>query len=387
MRRVRPEAGPLRLTGTGEALVIWFGTRLALASFTLLASYLLGLDAGGRLTGPGAWALERFTWWDSFQFLRTAERGYLPPEAPCCSQAFFPGYPLAMRALGPFTGGNLALAGVVVSLLAGCGAAVLLWHLAARATGSPAAGRAAVLLLAVAPYGIFLSAVYTEALFLALALGAWYAGARRSWWVAGLFVGLATGVRVNGVFVALGLAVMYLVQLRAEGRRLPRVDVLALGSPLLVVGGYFAYLHALTGSWNAWREAEERGWGRRTAWPWQGMAEGWRSATTAGAPDLVVSRWADLVVTVLGIVLVAVLLRLRRWPEAAYVLPNVLVLVCSTTLISAPRYALLWFPAYLLLADLVVRPRWRWLLPVLLVGCLPLLGAVTLSFSAHLWTA
>jgi hypothetical protein len=291
-----------------------------------------------------------------------------------------------MRAAGLVTGGNLALAGVVVSFLAGCVAAVLLWHLGARATGSAGGGRTAVLLLAVAPYGIFLSAVYTEALFLALALGAWWAGLHRRWWVAGLLAGLATGVRINGLFLAAGLAVMYLLQLRADGRRWPRPDALALLAPAVAVLAYFAYLHALTGSWNAWREAEEKGWARETALPWVGLAEGWRSIQAAGAPDLVLSRWADLLVTLFGIVLVVVLLALRRWAEAAFVLPNVLVLVCSTTLISAPRYALVWFPAYLLLAQWAEPPR-AWVRPAVLVACLPLLGVVTLSFSAHLWTA
>jgi hypothetical protein len=372
--------------GTREALAIWFGSRLALMGFTLLASALLRLDAGGRLQGPAAWALERFTWWDSFQFLRNAERGYIPPEAPCCSQAFFPGYPLAMRALAPLTGGDLALAGLVVSLLAGAAASVVLWHLAERAAG-PAAGRAAVLLLAVAPYGFFLNAVYSEALFLALALAAWWAGRERRWWLAGLLAGLATGVRINGLFLAAGLAVMYALQLREEGRLRPRPDATALLAPVVAVAAFFAHLHARTGTWDAWRQAQRRGWDRGTAWPWQGLAEGWRSIRTAGSPDLVISRWADLLAVLFGVVLVGVLVALRRWPEAVYVLPNVLVLVCSTTLISAPRYAVMWFPTYLLLAEFVQRRGRHWVLPAVATACVPLLGVVALSFSAHLWTA
>ncbi len=82
-----------------------------------------------------------------------------------------------------------------------------------------------------------------------------------------------------------------------------------------------------------------------------------------------------------------VLAVLRRWPETVFVLLNVAVLVCSTTLISAPRYALLWFPAYLLIAELAVRPRWTWLTPAIVVACLPLLGVVALSFATHAWTA
>jgi len=382
------------LPGPAQAAILWTATRLALIGYVLLASFLLNLPLGGRERGADDFVLARFTWWDSFHFLRIADWGYLPPGVPCCDQAFFPGYPMAIRALAPLTGGNLALAGWLVSLVAATAAAVALWRLGELATGSAAGGRAAVLFLAVAPYGFFLSAVYSEALFLAFAVGAWWAGTTRRWWLAGLLAGCATGVRINGVFLAGGLAVMYLLQLRADrragGSGLPRPDALALAAPLLAIGAYVWHLHALTGSWNAWLEAQAKGWDRRTAWPWQGLAAGWTSALDAASPDLVISRWADVVVAVYGIALVVVLLVLRRWAEAVYVAPNVAVLVCSTTLVSGPRYAVMWFPAYLLLAAFVTRRAGgvgAWVTWAVVLAGVPLLAVVSLSFAAHLWTA
>lgn len=397
-------AGRLRLrrpsAGTLESVALWLGTRAALVGFTVTACWLLGIDGGGRLSGPTRWFLERFTWWDSFHFLRIVDRGYLSLAKGGGDQAFFPGYPLAVRAVMPLTAGNAAMAGFVVSVLAGTVAAAVLWHLGRLATGSERGGRAAVLVLAAAPYGFFLVTVYSEALFLACALGAWAAGLTRRWWVAGLLAGLASAVRINGIFLAVALLVLYLQQARSDrragaaGSRLPvlgrlglRTDVLALALPLVVVGGYFAYLRARTGTWNAWQSAQDIGWHRGTAAPWTGIHNAWVSVQSAGAPDLVLSRWADLVATVGGLLLLVVLLALRRWPEAVFVLLNVAVLVCSTTLVSAPRYALTWFPAYILVAELAVRPRWRWVVPAVVVACLPLLGVVALSFAAHRWTA
>ena len=60
-----------------------------------MACWLLRIDSGGRLGGPTRWFLERFTWWDSFHFLRIVERGYLALDRGGGDQAFFPGYPLA----------------------------------------------------------------------------------------------------------------------------------------------------------------------------------------------------------------------------------------------------------------------------------------------------
>ena len=381
-RLPRPSRTTLAVAG------FWLGTRASLVLFTVLACWLLRVDHGGRLTGPTRWFLERFTWWDSFHFLRIADRGYLPISQGCCDQAFFPGYPVAIRLVMPLTGGNAALAGFVVSVVAGTVAAVVLWHLGRLATGSAQGGRAAVVLLAVAPYGFFLVAVYSEALFLACALGAWAAGLTRRWWLAGVLTALATLVRINGLFLAVALLVLYLTQTRGVplGRRL-RPDAAALALPLLAAGGFFAYLRARTGTWNAWQRTQEIGWDRQLAAPWTGIGNAWHSIWTTTAPDLVISRWADLIVTLAGVALVVVLAVLRRWPEMVFVLLNVAVLVCSTTLISAPRYALLWFPAYLLVAELAVRPRWTWLTPAIVVACLPLLGVVALSFATHAWTA
>lgn len=357
----------------------------------VLSSWLLGVDPALRGRDFGRWILERFTWWDSWHFLRIADVGY-PPHT-CCDQAFFPGYPLVIRALSPLFGSDLMLAGLVTSELAGAAAAVLLWHLASGpmpgmgAAARPILGKHAVLYLAFAPYGVYLSVVYGESLFLACTLAAWLAATRRRWWWAGLLAGAAAAVRINGAFLAVALAVMYAIQLRAEGRLRPHRDALALLTPLFVVLAFFAWLHRTTGSWSAWRDAEVRGWQRRAAWPWDGLRIGWHAATAAHAPEMIFAQWADLLTTVAGLVLIVVLVRLRRWPEATYLAPNVAVLVCSTTLVSAPRYALAWFPGYLLAAQLTAHPRAGWLHPVILVVCVPLLAGLSLLFAKHAWVS
>jgi hypothetical protein len=379
-----PAAGrrPLR-----EAVCLWVGSRVALGLLVLAGSWLAGVDGQLRAAHPGQWVLDRFTWWDSLHFTRIAEQGYLPPGLPCCDQAFFPGYPLLIRMVTPLTAGSAPLAGLVVANLAGVVAALMLWRLASDTGGGPRVGSAAVLLLALAPYGIFLSVVYSESLFLALAVGAWWAGTQRRWWLAGALAGAAAGVRINGLFLALALGVMYAVQLHAEGRLRPRRDTAALLLPFAVTGAYFGYLFARTGSADAWQQAQAGGWSRATAWPWDGLAAGWRAIAGATSPDLVVARWADLLAVVAGLVLVVALAWLRRWPELVYVGLSVAVLVCSTMLTSAPRYALTWFPAYLLLAQLVVRPRWRWPTIALAAVCLPLLAVLSLAFAAHQWVS
>lgn len=382
------DRAPGRWAGVRQPLLIWWASRAGLFLAVVGISYVLALPPGGRIHGPGSWLLERFVWWDSFHFLRIVERGYLPPELPCCDQAFFPGYPLLTAALRPLAGGNAVLSGLLVTQVAASVAVVLLARLATRSAGGDArVGRNAVILLAVTPFGLFLSSVYSEALFLALSLGAWLAADRRRWWWAGLLAGAAAAVRINGLFLAAALAVMYLGQLRADRRWRPRPDVVALAVPAVVVAAYFSYLYLRTGSWTNWQQAQVSAWHREIDWPWRGLRLGWESWRTSPSHDLVLTRAADLVTAVAGLLLTALLLVRRRWSEAVLIGLNVAVLVCSTTLQSTPRYALLWFPAYLMAARLSVRPGGRWVLPVALTVGPAMLVVASVTFSTHLWLA
>jgi mannosyltransferase PIG-V len=388
----RPAGGSLRAvrrTAGDPAVRTWLASRALVVVAAVLVAPLLATQ--GSELHPAPWPLDRLAGWDTWHFTRIAERGYLPPGLPCCDQAFFPGYPALIRVLMPVTGGSALAAGVAVSLLAGVAAAALLRRLALALVGDERVARTAVRYLAVAPFGVFLTAVYSEALFLALSLGAWLAAARQRWWLAGAVAAAASLVRVNGLFLAVALGVLYLGQLHAGGGRRPRADILALGLPVLATAGYFGYLTARTGSLTAWQDAQVLGWDRHGAWPWQGLAAGWHHVQEPASLHLVASRWADLLSVVAGVALVLVLARLRRWAQATYIGLSVTVLVCSTTLVSAPRYTLTWFPAYLLLAELAHRPGagrvGRWLRGPLPAVCGVAMLGLTVVFATHRWVA
>lgn len=201
-------------------LVVWSFGLAALAIFgkNLVA---VGLNDPDRLTEPFRAAAGNFVFapgarWDSAWYLDIARRGYFSSP----TSAFFPLYPLLMHAGAMVFGSNL----VVGMLISGVSAVVglyLLFLLTRLELGEQAA-RTTVLLVAFFPTAFFLSAVYTESLFLMLSVGAIYAARKDRWAIAGTLGGLAAASRSGGVLIAVPLVFMYLYGPRTAASRVTR---------------------------------------------------------------------------------------------------------------------------------------------------------------------
>ena len=361
---------------------MWVGIRTGIWLWMLGVARFSGVDAGRRASDPAGWVLDRLIVWDSTYFVRIAQHGYNSPGTSCCDQAFFPGYPLTIRALTPLFG-DARIAALAIPLVAGAVAAMLLWRITVDEFGTPA-GRHAVALLAVAPYGIFLSLAYSESLFLALALAAWYSARRQRWWWAGVAASAAALVRVNGVFIAVALAVMW-IAVRRRDRATPRSAPLALLLPFASAGAYLWYVQSR--SWPSWTQAQSSAWDRRVGWPWDGFAWSWRWLTAQPALDLRIAGVGETLVVLAGVALVVWLARRRRWPEFVYVGLSVGVLLFSNRFLSSPRLSVLWFPAFVLGGSWLARNgHRRWIIWVYAVSILGL-AVTSLAFAAHMWVS
>lgn len=368
----------------GFCLRVYLVVRVGLLALGLLVSGLLqhGPDVGapGWPAPPvGGWSSAVTAWetGDALWYLRIASQGYATDDG---SGAFFPLYPLLVRAVGELTGGRWLLAAYVVSNVALVAALVLLHRLTAL-EWSEAVARRAVVLLCVFPTGFFLLAPYTESLFLALALGCLYAARTRRWALAALLGCLAALTRSPGFLLALPLLVEAGLQWRvSRSRRELLAGVGAAAAPVAGLLGYLGYWQLHASDWRRPIDLQRSGWQKESALPWETLWEGARLAVQfPGAnPGGYFLVDALLVLLVLACAVWCVV-RLRAtywvWVWASVLMPLFLMWP-GRPLLSLPRIYLVVFPVVWALAALGARFRAHDAVLAVSAGSMVLLGAL-----------
>jgi hypothetical protein len=355
--RPRARSGVVRGTALADAWAALWVSRLLVWVVGSAAAALWGLSARATLFDPGAVTrpfgatgnalVAPLARWDSVWYLAIANDGY--PADDTRRAAFFPLYPLLLRAVDAVVRSPI-VAGTLVSVACFAAALVLLHRLTEIELGLPAA-RTTVWALALFPGAVFFSAVYSEALYLALSVGSVYAARTGRWAWAGAAGALGAATRSAGVLLVVPLVVMWLA--RADGRPRRAGDAAWIA---LVPVGLAAFCAALAlGGGDAFAPMHAQDiWFRHFAGPfvgvWDGTTAAWHGVHHLDDPA---SR-ADVVL--FGFLVAAVPLvigTVRRLPPAygAYVLAALALPlsypVGPQPLMSLPRVLAVLFPLFM----------------------------------------
>lgn len=327
------------------------GTRVLFFTLAWVATFLLSTDARGL---PEQGFFQIWDRWDATRFLVTATHGYEGPGSFANSYAFFPLFPLTIRVLA--AAGIPALAGgLLVSTVGAWVALAFLYKLAEDELGHEA-GRRAVLYLATFPTAVFLIAPYSEALFLAGAVPAFYFARRARWYLVGPLAALAMGTRFAGAFLLIGLAVEALRQKKDMTPVQFGTAALALVIGAIPLLGYAAYLAQVKGDPFYFVTDQRLGWGRELVGPvaaFTNTVDRWTSPTESTAFQF--AYRVEVVAAILGLALVVWALKKKEWGYAAYMGATLSVLLMSTVYFSVPRILLTFFPACVFLAGWTLR--------------------------------
>lgn len=335
-------------------LVVWAAGIVAVQAFGV-SDRARDFDPAGLTSGFGAVGdllLAPAARWDAVWYLQIAHDGY----GDGARAAFFPLYPLLAQGV---------LGGLLVSWAAGVAGLAVVHRLAALELGARAA-RGAVWLLACFPGALFLSAVYSESLFLALSAGSVYAARTDRWRWAGALGALAAATRSAGVVLLVPLALLWWGS--GGGARRAR-DAAWL---LLVPAGLLAFLGSLAAGGLDWRaplDAQEQ-WSRHFAGPFVGAWDGAVAAfdgarqllsgarapvyfAAAGGDPFVAAAHNLELFAALALAVPAVVGVWRRLPAAhgAYVVAALALPlswpVAPQPLMSLPRFELVLFPLFM----------------------------------------
>lgn len=349
------------------ALIVFLASRLVITVWAVLVLAIRPLPQepdevlrpylGQPILEHGLPALVLGPWqrFDTLHYLRIAQDGYAAEE----DSVFPPLYPAAINLLGWPLGllfepavANL-LAAVIIANGAFLASLVLFYRLVEVEIDRPAARRA-LIYLTVFPSGFFLLAAYTESLFLLLAMGAIWSARRQRFWLAGLLGLLAPLVRLTGWVLVVPLAYEYLSRRDFNWRR---VDLAGL-APLLPLAGTVAFLiYRQAAGLPSLGVIYTTYWYQRTGIPGADLVTALQQMFAGGAPF---TLFFDFFCALL--LLATSLLALRRLPRAygLYGLMLFLFMLLPRSdlkpLYSFSRYALVFFPTFMVLGDAGRRP-------------------------------
>ena len=344
---------------------------------------------GDVLVGPAAR-------WDSVWFLSIANDGYND----AVRAAFFPLYPFVSRAAGAVVGSAL-LGGIVVSLACAVAGLAALHRLTAIELGE-APARATVILVACFPMAFFLSAVYSESLFLALSVGTVLAARTGRWAWAGILGALAAATRSAGVVLVVPLALLWWDTAPRRPRDLAWVALVPIGLALFCVGLALGGLDGLS-PFHA-QDVWFRHWAGPFVGAWDGAVAAFDGArqllagsrtpvyfrSAGGDPYLAAAHNLELFAALVAAV-PALIGTFRRLPLAygAYVVAALALPlswpVTPQPLMSLPRFELVLFPLFMWLGWWAARGRARLL--VLATAFLGLQAFAVAEFATWHWVA
>jgi hypothetical protein len=341
------------------------------ASAWLLSSTRGPLDQG---------FLDIWVHWDARHFLEVAAFGYTDPATDPNAPAFFPLYPLMVGALDGL--GIPAVAAAMIVSTAATWVACTFLYLLGEGDEGDGAGRRAVLYMLVFPTAVFLVAPYSEALFLAGAVPAFYFARRGQWNRAVLPIAVATATRAAGIFLVVGLAFELVRRRTFDARSLLGAGA-SLATGCLPMLAYFAYLARVEGTPLAYFTAQRMGWNREFVGPAASFLKTWDMATRSEGPTNWLVAWRfELLAAAVGVGFTIWALLRREWGYAAFMGATMAALITSTWYFSVPRMLLTLFPIFLITAS-VTRLRLALHEAILVVaGSLAVLGVVVFTQGA-----
>ncbi len=349
-------------------------TRISIVVVALISTLII---EKGKFFKPINSILDLFYRWDSGWYLNIISKGYTYIPDKESSVAFFPLYPMIIKVISAITS-HPKIVGFIVSNIALLIACYYLYKLVQVEYDQSTATQTIILML-IAPVSFFFSIMYTEGLFLALTISAFYYARKKNWLVAsiiGFFVALT---KVTGVFIFIPILMEYLqiswTSLKPNFRIIKK-DMLWLLLIPAGLGTYMTYLYAKFGDPIAFYHAYAA-WGSKLV-----------LATTtfelAAAKNYTFYKILFFAIVIITLLEIIYCIKCKiRLSYVTYCILLFIIFISSSLLDSILRYTSILFPLYMGLAILIKKhPPLK--LPIELASIM-LLTLMTVLFVNGYW--
>jgi Gpi18-like mannosyltransferase len=349
-----------------------------------------------------------FSWyrWDAARFGTIAMEGYKNYY----NSAFFPFFPLLEYVVGIILHKGVLVSGMLISNLAFLGTLIVLYRFVETEFDIDTAKRT-TLYFAIFPTAFFFFAAYNESLFMFFMLASFYALRQGSWWLAGLFGGLATITRSIGLLLLVIFLYEFVRQLypqlrqawneKDHWRSLRLLSGLPAALPIPLALGIFSYyLYTQFHDPLAFTHSQAH-WHLGPTFPWVAL---WTSIKMLLNIRPFTFAIPHILIDLTAVVLFATLLTMCFVGEERFAVSQWSMLIFGVVALVYPllfpgipgsfglpydplpsmdRYVLEIFPAFILLARLGRR---SWVHQTYLLFALPMLTFLVLQFLTGHWT-
>ena len=338
--------------------IVWLfvGWRLAIflfqyfaVKFVPLQHDFLGGGLNNYLANPYFWSWANF---DGEHYIALAREGYRP-----LTYYFFPLFPVLIKFLTEIWSrglGNYVFSGLFISHLSLFLALLGFWKLV-RLDYSESIARVSLILILVFPTSFYFGAVYTESLFLGLSIWSIYFARRKQWFYSAILAGLSSATRLVGIILAPIIFLEFYSANKRVGKswfKLIPILVLAVSGVLI----YIYYLWQKTGDpLNFYHTVSIFGAQRSSNLVL--LPQVFYRYIFKIIPSLNFAYFPSIFVTLFEFSVAALFLILSIWSffklrpsYAAFLSLGYLLPAFSGSFSSLPRYVLVLFPAFILLA-------------------------------------
>ena len=356
------------------------------ASIIQLQEKFLGGNLEGYLRAPYLWAWVNF---DGEHYLSIAYQGYLS-----LTHFYFPAYSLITKFIAGLFNQNfitIVISGLLVSNASFLVALIGLWKLI-RLDYKENIVSLTILLLLVFPTSFFFGSFYTESLFLMLVVWAFYFARKQKWLLAGILGAVLTATRIVGIALIPALIVELWLQKRKNKRLGLFWPVIGI---LLIPLGLFAYMYYLkivTGDSLEFFHSVAI-FGEQRSVSLTLLPQVFYRYFFKVLPNLnynyfpiVFTTFLEIMTAIAFLILAIVSFFKLRLSYAFYFAVGYLIPTLSGSFSSLPRYVLVLFPGFLLMA-IWFSKKHRWLQAAFLLILFVALGIATTLFVRGYWVA